>query len=405
MGAAVYGAAELYDGYSALQLQRFVDELALCAAAEAGAAGRRPRVRVPHDAPSAGEPGPAPVPPTLPGRPPLVEDGLSDSRGGGAPRLSAFPASRIDLAALRALAREDGRSELVELLRMLDDPAAFAARLRGPRRRCGGAGPPSRRMAQHAAQLVREGAARVARRGEVRCVLACFPRPKKDPAELRFLVNAVPLNAAMERPPTFSLPTPVQLAARLLGRGHRCAAKVDMRGFYYQFAFANGVERWWGLRFGGGVVLLMTVMAMGWSFACCIAQWTMELLIGPAMRASAVAWIDDGLLPGADAARADADAAVFRSRCARVNALVAESKSHAARPVVEAFGMVWNFPGDFYSLPVAWREKAAALIRATCALGSGSAKSLWRCVGVALWAAVALRVRLHRAADLIAWVS
>ena len=78
---------------------------------------------------------------------------------------------------------------------------------------------------------------------------------------------------------------------------------------YYQFPFSNGVERWWGLRFGCGVVLLLTVMAMGWSFACCIARWTMELLIGPAMLRSAVAWIDDGLLPAA--APADADAEVY----------------------------------------------------------------------------------------------
>eukprot|EP00660_Eupelagonema_oceanica_P007530 gene7530-23544_t len=144
---------------------------------------------------------------------------------------------------------------------------------------------------------------------------------------------------------------------------------------------------------------------MGWSFACAIAQGTMELLLGPAMRGAAVAWIDDGLLPGVDAASADADAAVFRARCRRVNARVAEEKSHAARPVVEAFGFVWNFPGDHYTLPVEWRAKAAALLRATCSVGGGAAKVLWRCVGVGLWAAVGLRVRLHAVAELIAWVS
>eukprot|EP00662_Eupelagonemidae_sp_cell21_P034898 gene34898-29178_t len=36
MGATVFGAPELYDGYSAYQLQRFIDELACCAVAEAG---------------------------------------------------------------------------------------------------------------------------------------------------------------------------------------------------------------------------------------------------------------------------------------------------------------------------------------------------------------------------------
>eukprot|EP00660_Eupelagonema_oceanica_P014453 gene14453-23766_t len=379
MGAVVFGAPELYDGYSALQLQHFVDELARCAVAEAGSDAPRPHIRVPHDPPPAG--------------------GAAAAAG----RLAAFPPSRIDLPALRALAWECGRHELVGLLRMLDDPTEFEARLKGPRRRCGGAGQPSRRMAPHAAQLVREGAARVARRGEVRCVLGCFTRPKKEPSVLRFLVNAVPLNSATERPPTFSLPTPTQLAARLLGRGFRCAAKVDMKGFYYQFPLANGVERWWGMRFGGGVVLLMTVLPMGFSFACAIAQATMELLIGSPMQRGAVAWIDDGLLPGAVAADADADAAAFRARCRRVNALVAEEKSHSARAVVEAFGFVWDFPGNFYTLPAEWRAKAAALLRATCVLGGGPAKTLWRAVGVGLWAAVALRTRLHGVADLIAW--
>eukprot|EP00660_Eupelagonema_oceanica_P003897 gene3897-13896_t len=199
----------------------------------------------------------------------------------------------------------------------------------------------------------------------------------------------------MEKPPSFSLPTPVKLAGRLLGRGFTCAAKADARGFYYQFAFANGVERWWGMRFGGGVVLLLTVMAMGWSFACCIAQHTMELLVGPAVRDRAVVWIDDAMLPGVDAAHADADAAVLRARCRRVGALLAEDKCHAARPVVEGFGFVWNFPENFYTLHADWRAKAAALLRATLALGTAAAKAMWRCVGVGLWAAVGLRVRLH----------
>eukprot|EP00660_Eupelagonema_oceanica_P007175 gene7175-16798_t len=105
MEATVFGAPEMYDGYSALQLQHIVDELATCSAAEAGTGARRPRVRVPHD----------PAPP--------IGDAASA-------RLADFPPSRIDLPALRALAWEDGRVELVGLLRMLDDPAAFEARLK-----------------------------------------------------------------------------------------------------------------------------------------------------------------------------------------------------------------------------------------------------------------------------------
>eukprot|EP00665_Eupelagonemidae_sp_cell47_P006517 gene6517-1726_t len=180
------------------------------------------------------------------------------------------------------MAAAAGRPELAELLRMLDDPAAFAARMKGPRRRLGGAGPPSHRARQHAEQLIREGAARDARRGEVRAVVAVFTRPKKDPGLLRLLVNGIPVNAAMEAPPRFSLPTPTQLAARLLGHGYRCAAKVDMTNWFSQFPLSNGVERWWGIRFGGGLVLLLTVLAMGFSFSVAMAQWTMELLVGPA---------------------------------------------------------------------------------------------------------------------------
>ena len=76
-----------------------------------------------------------------------------------------------------------------------------------------------------------------------------------------------------------------------------------MVGFFFQFPFANGVERWWGVRFGGGLVVLMTAMAMGWKFAVAIAQWTMELLLGAAHASGrAVAWVDDGVLPGVDAA-------------------------------------------------------------------------------------------------------
>ena len=88
-----------------------------------------------------------------------------------------------------------------------------------------------------------------------------------------------------------------------------------------------------------------------------------------------------------------------------MNALVAEDKSHSARTVVDAFGFVWDFPRDWYTLPADWRAKAAAVIRATCSLGGGSAKAMWRAVGIGLWAAVGLRTRLHAVSELIAWVS
>eukprot|EP00666_Eupelagonemidae_sp_cell4sb_P005236 gene5236-14077_t len=302
------------------------------------------------------------------------------------------------------MAWEERRSELGELLCMLDDPAAFRARMVEPFPPWGA---PSHPMRRHAGTLLGAGVARVCRRGMLRGMVKLFTVPKSDPLKLRLVVDARPINSRMLPPPRFSLKTPAQLAGFVLGRGFRRAASVDQRAWFYQFPLSNGVERYWGAQLGGGLVVTLAVMAMGWTYAVVIAQWTMELLMVHAIGAGAgVAWVDDGMLLGADDAAVHAHTADFRARNHRVNGQIAEDKSDfTPRARLKQFGFEWDLEADQYWLPAEWRGKAAALVDAMCAVGTADARSVWRCVGVALWAAVGLQRRLHRYAGLLRWVS
>eukprot|EP00666_Eupelagonemidae_sp_cell4sb_P010941 gene10941-8958_t len=262
-------------------------------------------------------------------------------------------------------------------------------------------------MRPYASTLLGAGVCRACRRGELRGMCKAFTVPKSDPSLLRMVIDARPVNARMLPPPRFSLKTPAQLAGFILGRGFRRAACADMRGWFYNFPVSGGVERYWGVQLGGGLVVLLTVMAMGWKYAVVIAQWTMEMLMSHAFRAGAgVAWVDDGLFLGVDDAAVDSHTTDFCSRVARVNGEIAEDKTDLRpRSRFAQFGFEWDLELDLYWLPDAWRRKAAALIHAMCLVGTADARSVWRCIGVALWAAVGMQRRLPRYAGLIRWVS
>ncbi len=154
----MHGASqELYDGYSSWLLRGFAAELESCRLAEEGTA-------------QASAP-----------RPPAHVAGMSRGPSNPDAHLSPFPAGRLDLVAVRAMAAAEGHHELVPLLRMLDDPAAFRARMVEPFCPWGA---PSRGMRRYAPTLLREGIARVCPRGALRGMVKIFTVPKSDPAWL-----------------------------------------------------------------------------------------------------------------------------------------------------------------------------------------------------------------------------
>ncbi|KAJ9461832.1 hypothetical protein DIPPA_22630, partial [Diplonema papillatum] len=147
--------------------------------------------------------------------------------------------NRVDL---RALGRMDVVGRFREVLPMLEDVGAFESRLKAG---CeAGFEAVSRDMERHRNSMKAFGVADDAQVPPL-FVMRAFTTPKKDGKTSRLVVDARPINAAMDRPPPMDLPRMQELIAEV--KRHRYAMQCDLSSAHINlkemWALAEGVTQ------------------------------------------------------------------------------------------------------------------------------------------------------------------
>ncbi|KAJ9449640.1 Retrovirus-related Pol polyprotein from transposon 17.6 [Diplonema papillatum] len=191
-----------------------------------------------------------------------------------------------------------------EVLPMLEDVGAFESRLKAG---CeAGFEAVSRDMERHRNSMKAFGVADDAQVPPLFAMRA-FTTPKKDGKTSRLVVDARPINAAMDRPPPMDLPRMRELVADV--KRHRYAMQCDGKSYFYQFPLDAGISRYFGIGMKGRH-MQMRALCMGWSWAPCIAQRASNVLV----RGLGLAWLDNFLVLGQTRGEAERRVAEFRGR-------------------------------------------------------------------------------------------
>lgn len=123
----------------------------------------------------------------------------------------------------------------------------------------------------------------------------------KDETFFRLITALKPLNQRQRKPPTMDLPAVHSFMERLL----RCnwVLQFDAKSYFFQFALNRAIALYFAALATGNrglaVLIVLWVLAMGWSFAPCIAQRFANgvcletLLRCKQCEAEAVAWVDN----------------------------------------------------------------------------------------------------------------
>ncbi|KAJ9434829.1 hypothetical protein DIPPA_13320, partial [Diplonema papillatum] len=300
--------------------------------------------------------------------------------------------NRIDLHALAAM---DGGGRFREVMPMLTDPAAFEGMFTpGGRRGCRLR---SRGMEGHRGAMRSFGVAEDAGSRPVFAMKA-FTTAKKDGRSARLVLDARPLNDAMQRPPAMDLPA-IHGFVREVKR-HRYAMQCDGVSYFYQFPVHASISRYFGIGMNGRDMLLR-VLCMGWSWAPCIAQRASNVLV----QGLGLAWVDNFLVLGGTRDEAEQKVATFRDRAAAARVEVRAEGGDTLWEVQTRFvcvGIEFDLAADEqrHRLDPAWASKWAAAggMKAVLA-GKATARQFASVFGGAVWATDILGVpRCHFAA-------
>ena len=108
----------------------------------------------------------------------------------------------------------------------------------------------------------------------VKCAVSLFTVPKPGKQVSRLIVNACPVNAAMQPPPHFNLPTFESVRSSVFR--FRYATKIDLRHCFYQFQLAPAISAFFAFRPNSSGWHSVHRLPMGWSYAPFICQQVSE---------------------------------------------------------------------------------------------------------------------------------
>ena len=291
---------------------------------------------------------------------------IADGKGSG-PRRPARAASEsvqglklaetstnfIDLDALRA----DHPEELGPILDHITDVATFEGLftdVSDDRRR-----PISRGMIDHACDLRRfdivdEDIAQQST-SDMLLVVWCtlFLVAKKVAGLARLVIDARPINLRQCCPMSMHLPKIHDVIRRILS--WEVAASCDGKSYFYQFALAPQIARYFRARLGAlrGYIaeVCLKRMPMGWSFSPAIAQRVANVIV----RGLGLAWVDDFIIGGSEEEFVRRREEFLR-RIRRYN-LEVDDESLVPKKVFEALGMEFDLVRKLYRVKPGWADK------------------------------------------------
>ena len=233
------------------------------------------------------------------------------------------------------------------------------------------------RQCQEAGALVK-----LSRSDAKRGVVSLFTIPKSDPSKHRLLVDGRPINSRLDKPPKFSLITPIRLRESLRRSDAKYAITIDLKGFFNQFPLSDQVSGYFCVR-TGATWWRWARLPMGFSHAPLIAQVTSETALGSLLLVAAAVYLDDIVVWGGTALEVRVRAAYVRDRLAKMGAQVNEGKSmdHPSQ-VVLYLGIEWNLRILAFRFPTEWRVNAAKGL-SDCVEGlTHSLRTYWEHLGV-----------------------
>ena len=251
--------------------------------------------------------------------------------------LAPISSNRMALDAVRSL---DLHGELEDVLDVITSLDAFESLLTKP---TGGrmARGTSRHMRQHADKLL-EWEVVEPMQGDPQMTMPAFTVAKKA-GDLRLVVDARKLNAAMRRPPEMRLPRIRDVIDAVLNAD--AAVIADGVSFFYQIPLAKPIRKYFGMRLGDGrggtLDLWLKVLCMGWSWSPSIAQRISRVLAGPGN----VAWVDNYIILGGSEEEAARRYTEFKQRCAYARVELHEEAEGQPQRQFAAFGLEFDLRG------------------------------------------------------------
>ena len=233
-----------------------------------------------------------------------------------------------------------------------------------------------------AEDLVRWGVADVVRKWDAKAMMKGFAVPKSDGSSARFILDASPLNEAMQRPPHFRLASLAEMRPIMFSAS--VGQITDLRHCFYQYPVDADIALYFCLR-SSRKVLSMRRMAMGWSWAPSIAQATALAYLEPCGPHSLVIY-DDFVTLGSTVEECAQRTNLLRSRMVRCNGTIHPIKSAPSPTSRFTFsGIQWDLPTKCHRLDPKMVEKWAPCL-SIIALGRPlPLRIYWIAMGIATY--------------------
>eukprot|EP00759_Apiculatamorpha_spiralis_P005414 PhF_6_TR13256/c0_g1_i1/m.21016 len=309
----------------------------------------------------------------------------------------------IDTGLVMQLPDDGTRSlqEVKEALRYITDDDYFESKIVAPIRR-----KPKSRVSQEIQNNVETLviADYMAPENEPKGRIGLFARAKPKKKLLRTIVDARPVNSAMEHTPPVELPGRDDV--RRMVKKHAFVCELDGKGFFHQFPLTRKIRRWFCAMIRGQWYS-WTRLPMGWAYSVYIAQafsrWLTDNL---GSNVEVLVYIDNVYIFGASKEDVEAAKDVFLQKCEQVNATFEISTPTGNN--CQILGMTCDLANKEISMPSTLQEKLKEIhlhIQQLHTEKRLTYRLLWILLGNAVWGGRILGEPMCHYPNLLQWIS